>query len=268
MLTCFFVWSAHCENQIVVPNTKILYCSEKCKRKDQSKPPPLSPTLTNAPFHYTPPPSHISAPSRNYVEPSIPTAPRALPTPPSPQLHSDYFPPEPTPLPSPTSLPSSPSSMYAPLRRPPIRTASTSQYHTRPLPPLHNPGSYSSSPRSIELVTPFMEEDTGPSSLPTKEFEDQVGSLKTLFNFDRIRGRPTFPEPGAPAEGSSARNGVLVRGSNGVSRSPWMWTHALWPLPLSIWWLGLGALLAHLFVCFLLVCVCAIYLFLFFIFFL
>jgi len=66
------------------------------------------------------------------------------------------------------------------------------------------------------------EEDTGPSSLPTKEFEEQVGNLKTLFNFDRIRGRPTFPETNAPAEGLPGRNGVLARGSNGVSRSPWM----------------------------------------------
>ncbi|KAG0138851.1 hypothetical protein HOY82DRAFT_6849 [Tuber indicum] len=223
MATSFLPFCAHCENQIVVPNTKILYCSEKCRRKDQSKPPPLSPTLASAPFHYAPPPSHIPAPSRNYVEPSMPTAPRALPTPPSPQLHPVYFPPEPAPLPSPTSLPSSPSSMYAPPRRPPIRTASTSQYHTRPLPPLHNPESYSCSPRSIDLVTPWTEgEDTGPSSLPTKEFENQVGSLKTLFNFDRIRGTPTFSETNTPTGRSPVRNGVLARGSNGVGRSPWM----------------------------------------------
>ncbi|RPA95933.1 hypothetical protein L873DRAFT_1265095 [Choiromyces venosus 120613-1] len=236
MATSFLPFCAHCENQILVPNTLILYCSEKCRRKDQSKPPPLSPTLASStPFHYTPPPSHvIPSPSRNYVEPSMPTAPRApLPTPPSPQLHPIFYSSsssssfsasatqEPTTpyLPSsPTSLPSSPSSMYAPLRRPPIRTASTSQYHTRPLPPLHNPGSYSSSPRSIELVTPFMEEEnnrnnTGPCSLPTKEFEEQVGSLKTLFNFDRIRGRPTFSEANTPAERSPpVRNGVLARG--------------------------------------------------------
>jgi len=66
------------------------------------------------------------------------------------------------------------------------------------------------------------EEDTGPSSLPTKEFENQVGSLKTLFNFDRIRARPTLHETNAPAEGLPVRNGVLARGSNGASRSPWM----------------------------------------------
>jgi hypothetical protein len=80
----------------------------------------------------------------------------------------------------------------------------------RPLPPLHRPYSYSSSPRSIDLVTPYVSstpvspraepittayrksidgEDRGSDSR-----RDSGGSLKTLFNFDAIRGDPYVPE--------------------------------------------------------------------------
>jgi len=87
----------------------------------------------------------------------------------------------------------------------------------RPLPPLHRPYPFASSPRSIDLVTPFLSAFVSPRAdqittgchAPITEESDQEkytprstsspasaphGSLKTLFNFDAIRGEPYTAE--------------------------------------------------------------------------
>lgn len=246
--------SAHCEQQIIVPNTSILYCSEKCRRKDQAKPPPiqLSPSSFSFSNWITPPLTpfahdmHDGPPPKNYVEPFSPTPPRSVPGEGGNAEHSTtrpitiagtacpeshYFSPRSgqiSPVDSLASSPTNSSNIYCPPRRPmhlrsltgsslasisstAAQTTAPSQYQLhqqRPLPPLHNPVSCSSSPRSIELVTPSymlerncVSEGASPPdmaypkkpTLPTAEFSSQVGSLKTLFNFDAIRGRPTHP---------------------------------------------------------------------------
>ncbi|KAF8533799.1 hypothetical protein BDD12DRAFT_467976 [Trichophaea hybrida] len=87
----------------------------------------------------------------------------------------------------------------------------------RPLPPLHRPHPFSSSPRSIDLVTPYMSTFISPRTdpitaschSPIREETDQEKhtpqspasaphrSLKTLFNFDAIRGEPYSAEVSA-----------------------------------------------------------------------
>lgn len=161
-----------------------------------------------------------------------------------------------SPIDSQPSSPTNNSNIYMPTRRPThLRTLTggsiTSfsgnssnnpptqyqlhQHSQRPLPPLHHPVSYSSSPRSIDLVTPYLLQshpphlERNPSSrgsssssssdddtqyekkptLQTAEVVARVGNLKTLFNFDAIRGRPT-----------AARNGSFTPMDRTPERSP------------------------------------------------
>lgn len=279
--------SAHCEQQIIVPNTSILYCSEKCRRKDQAKPPPIPivpssfPSTGNWP---TPPLTPYGdefsngPPRKNYVEPLSPTPPRSVPniegypeyagSPPISIIgrtpsdgnyqYNHYRSGTISPIDSQPSSPTNNSNIYMPPRRPThLRTLTGSTIATfsnnvsnnpptqyqlhqqRPLPPLHHPVSYSSSPRSIDLVTPYLSQNNPPrlernqsshgsSSLedmqyekkfPTAEVVNQVGSLKTLFNFDAIRGRPTISRHGmyTPMDRTPERS--PIRGMN-MARGP------------------------------------------------
>ncbi|KAL0632001.1 hypothetical protein Q9L58_009127 [Maublancomyces gigas] len=279
MATSFLPFCAHCEKQIIVPNTSILYCSEKCRRKDQAKPPPIpigSSSLPSTSGWPTPPLTPYGdefsqgPPRKNYVEPLSPTPPRSVPveteyasSPPISIVGRDrnqyhhYRSGTTSPVDSQPSSPTNNSNIYMPTRRPThLRTLTggsiTSfsgnssnnpptqyqlhQHSQRPLPPLHHPVSYSSSPRSIDLVTPYLLQnhpprlERNPSShgssssssssdedsnyekkhtLPTAEVVARVGNLKTLFNFDAIRGRPT-----------AARNGSFTPMDRTPERSP------------------------------------------------
>ncbi|KAH0608406.1 uncharacterized protein H6S33_001540 [Morchella sextelata] len=306
MATSFLPFCAHCEQQIIVPNTGILYCSEKCRRKDQAKPPPIpigpsSPSTCN---WSTPPLTPYGdefsngPPRKNYVEPLSPTPPRSVPD--VEPLYPEYAGSPPISITGRTtssdggysnyhynhhrsgttspidSQPSSPTNNNANLYNPPRRpvhlrsltggsissfsgNASNNpptqyQLHQqRPLPPLHHPVSYSSSPRSIDLVTPYLLQDhsqrhgsssslssgssSGSSSsedlqygyektLPIAEVAAQVGNLKTLFNFDAIRGRPTASRNGmytpmdrtperSPVRGVGRQQPLMMRSSGG-----------------------------------------------------
>lgn len=160
-----------------------------------------------------------------------------------------------SPIDSQPSSPTNNSNIYMPTRRPThLRTLTggsiTSfsgnssnnpptqyqlhQHSQRPLPPLHHPVSYSSSPRSIDLVTPYLLQYHAPrlerdpsshgssssssdddmqyekkSTFTPEEVVNQVSSLKTLFNFEAIRGRPT-----------PARNGSFTPMDRTPDRSP------------------------------------------------
>ncbi|KAI5848314.1 hypothetical protein BZA05DRAFT_94418 [Tricharina praecox] len=267
MAQSFLPFCAHCEKQIVVPNTSILFCSEKCKRKDEAKSPGQGYSYTS--FGMTPPysadPIEGTAPSRNYVQPLSPTRPvrgfdedslsRSMVsmnintyTPESSRPNSGTTSPVDCTPGSPTGSTNS-SNIYQPPRRPQHLRAMTSgaistlssisttshavpvptQYQyggqQRPLPPLHRPHPFSTSPRSIDLVTPYMSGPVSPRAEPiTTQYrrsshhgEDERahrerknsdvaaaaaataprGSLRTLFNFDAIRGEPYVPEAAA-----------------------------------------------------------------------
>lgn len=84
--------STQCEKQIIVPNTSILYCSEKCRKQDTRRPTSINLTPSScSPYSYTwtTPPlgsPHMNqtsyfegAPMKNYVTPSSPTPPRSTP---------------------------------------------------------------------------------------------------------------------------------------------------------------------------------------------
>ena len=317
------VSSAHCEKQIVVPNTSILFCSEKCKRKDQARPPPLpipegssfAMPCYNSPYGFTPPHSQefLDPPSstRNYVQPFSPTRPArpddcALAGPMASMTLNTNHTPAPTrpnsTSPTATTIPSSFSStttttttttgtspantsnIYHPPRRPhhlrsatsgSIATTSSLQLHSnspvpvpsqyqygqqqRPLPPLHRPShpfSSSSSPRSIDLVTPLMtpvsprqdpittgfpfqyqyppgEPATGDgvrksrssstgscyttaataaaaATTATSTGPSSSSALKTLFNFDAIRGVPYMAEATSPDKYLTYSNGTPI----------------------------------------------------------
>lgn len=185
-------------------------------------------------------------PIKNYVEPFSPTPPRSVPldeyTPYGSQPISidagwKYQKPRSgliSPTESQAGSPINTSNLYMPSRGRPnhmrsmtsgstVSTVSThsavgsnSQYHInsqRPLPPLHHPQSYSSSPRSIDLVTPFLSAAQSPrsdastnydsgselqyekkSTLPTAGMPGHGSSLKMLFNFEAIRGRPNYSQ--------------------------------------------------------------------------
>lgn len=261
MAQSFLPFCAHCEKQIVVPNTSILFCSEKCKRKDQARSPsvPINMPPYN-PYGITPPMTPLSHEldgllPRNYVQPLSPTPPRSGSAP----AFEDYplvrsmsamsintYTPEPSrpnsgsasPIDLQPSSPSNSSNIYQPPRRPVqhMRTmtagslATMSSYSAaphsgahgapvptqyqyggqqRPLPPLHRPHPFSTSPRSIDLVTPYVSTPVSPRAEPiTTAYRRSIqdddkgydsrrasgGSLKTLFNFDAIRGEPYVPE--------------------------------------------------------------------------
>ncbi|OJD34883.1 life-span regulatory factor [Diplodia corticola] len=72
MAASFLNFCTVCEKQIIVPNNSILYCSESCRKKDNTK------TIT---FEPSPPPTPYSlysgedfSPSRDIVPPRSPTA--------------------------------------------------------------------------------------------------------------------------------------------------------------------------------------------------
>ncbi|TGZ76681.1 hypothetical protein EX30DRAFT_230820 [Ascodesmis nigricans] len=246
MAQSFLPYCAHCEKQIVIPNNSILYCSERCRRKDNTKPVTI-PSGTPGSFSngytsfslysITPPLSPFARdfpePTRNIVEPLSPTPPYC-----DDHLHdygacrhlgsmenngpmeTEIFSSSP-----PTSANS--SNIYAPPRRPHhIRRGTsgsstvsstmgipmpTQQYqfnnhhhhhhqHHRPLPPLRKPSQSSSSPRSIELVTPYLP-ITAPATIqaageivyekkPAQKAPHVTGNINMMFNFDAIRSHP------------------------------------------------------------------------------
>jgi len=249
-----------------VPNTSILFCSEKCKRKDEAKSPGQGYSYTS--FGMTPPhsadPVEGMAPSRNYVQPLSPTPPvrgfedfslsRTMAamnintyTPESSRPNSGTTSPVDCAPGSPTGSTNS-SNIYQPPRRPQHLRAMTSgsiatlgnisttphavpvptQYQyggqQRPLPPLHRPHPFSTSPRSIDLVTPYTSGPVSPRAEPITQRrrlshhgEDERahrerktsdvaaaaaprGNLRTLFNFDAIRGEPYVPEAATSPE--------------------------------------------------------------------
>ena len=131
----------------------------------------------------------------------------------------------------------------------PVPVPSQYQYgqQQRPLPPLHRPHHFaSSSPRSIDLVTPFMSTPVSPradpittcyqyqyqyppdeptasdgvrkarsssasaSSAATGSSSAAPGNLKTLFNFDAIRGVPYMAEAASPDKYLTYSNGTPI----------------------------------------------------------
>ncbi len=135
-----------------------IYCSDACRRADESHPSPLlsrlsttNTTMLNGHHTYD---DLDDRPPPNIVPPASPTA-RTYPSPPlNPQIAHEGTPPSDIHSvlangtgPGPGSSAFSPPSSYA--------------MTMRPLPPRHNPASFSGSPRSIELVTPFMYHNGG-----------------------------------------------------------------------------------------------------------
>ncbi|KAF3915441.1 hypothetical protein AA313_de0210286 [Arthrobotrys entomopaga] len=175
---------------------------------------PLSRTLSNpnaagCDVSFSPPSDPIPLHRRSAYETSYPT----MSAPPSPTSSSGVFLPSKRPhhlprtntftaVPSLTSSPSSATS-HGPYNPYQGNTA-------RPLPPIHNPYSYSfsNSPRSIDLVTPISSITSQPAVLanmgPFSATSDQIyekqnlnagqmlgqGSLKKLFNFEGMRAPP------------------------------------------------------------------------------
>ncbi|KAI5811230.1 hypothetical protein DFH27DRAFT_16792 [Peziza echinospora] len=328
-MATFLPFCAHCEKQIVVPNTTILYCSEKCRKLDKCRPTSISLASTSCPVFPpneqqsswpTPPltPSQHATmhsyfegpPMKNYVTPSSPTPPRSTPTfeynhgmmsppaqefvpvmPTTPASHSA----RPTALqrsfssggysPTDPATPSSPTTPYSNIYNP-SRGRGTHHFRTftssggsaatagpggpatafantyqRPLPPLHRPYSmYSSSPRSIDLVTPISPtlppapptssglarsaSSSGSSSggssgnssptcaellyehswiIPTSSTSSNSSSeaggpvkIKTMFNFEKIRGQATAATMSRTASGGAFVNGMGGYGYGGM----------------------------------------------------
>lgn len=261
-----------------MPNHSILYCSESCRRKDQTKPAPIrTPSFSSFSNGYslystTPPLTPYGhgrdipeqPPSRNYVEPFSPT-------PPSASVLHDYpsrgrlgsldngsseflVPGSPMDMISTTPPSANAANIYLPARRPHHNRRGTSgssaamssagigipaptqyqlshHHHQRPLPPLRKPSQPSGSPRSIDLVTPYLPVADSPpahsdilpverrhssgeavherksslshyhqypplSAAATSSSSSMSGNLKTLFNFDAIRSHPTAASTG------------------------------------------------------------------------
>ncbi|KAF8454630.1 hypothetical protein BDZ91DRAFT_558750 [Kalaharituber pfeilii] len=130
-------------------------------------------------------------------------------------------------------------------------TSPTSPYanaYQRPLPPLHKSySSYSSSPRSIDLVTPISPvqelpppQTGGSNNSSSKESasptcaellyekswvlpEAKTGPMKTMFNFDKIRGDSTVPHIGfakVTALGSGFGGGITRYGVLRTTQMP------------------------------------------------
>ncbi|KAL4927391.1 uncharacterized protein BDV17DRAFT_127015 [Aspergillus undulatus] len=81
MASSFLNYCAMCEKQITVPDSRLLYCSESCRRKDSHKPLSASlPSSTTIPPSFTPPTSPMSCPTY-IVAPLTPTkAPITIPS--------------------------------------------------------------------------------------------------------------------------------------------------------------------------------------------
>lgn len=73
MAASFLNFCAMCERQITVPDNSLLYCSERCRRKDSCKPLSAScPSTASMPYSTTPPTSPPMSP-RTIVAPMTPT---------------------------------------------------------------------------------------------------------------------------------------------------------------------------------------------------
>ncbi|KAF8458436.1 hypothetical protein BGX38DRAFT_1138889 [Terfezia claveryi] len=261
-MATFLPFCPHCEKQIIVPNSTILYCSEKCRKQDQKRPTSINLASTSCPSLnnlITPPlsSSHMNqmsyfegAPMKNYVTPSSPTPQRStpffggmgeiVPLPPVGDLSSTTASgPRPSTLQrsfssggySPTdSTPSSPSATYSNIYNPARGRPNHYQTFTsgsgdssptspgtpysntyqRPRPQLHRHSTYSASSKSIDLVTPINTEPE-PAPAPTAALQSPPASptctellyesswvipkskmdgssIKTMFNFEKIRG--------------------------------------------------------------------------------
>jgi len=256
-------YSPHCEKQIIVPNTTILYCSEKCRKQDQKRPTSINLASTSCPSFnnlITPPLSspHMNqmsyfegAPMKNYVTPSSPTPQRSTPffggideIVPIPSVGDSFSAAASGPRsstlqrsfssggysPTDSSTPSSPSATYSniynPARGRPNHyktftsgsgdsspTSPGTPYantYQRTRPQLHRHSTYSASSKSIDLVTPIhTEPEPAPASTaalqspPTSPTCTELlyesswiipktkmdgSSIKTMFNFEKIRG--------------------------------------------------------------------------------
>ncbi|EWC44509.1 hypothetical protein DRE_06777 [Drechslerella stenobrocha 248] len=174
---------------------------------------PLSRTTSSPGDHqnsFSPPSDPIPLHRRSAYELSYPS----MSAPPSPTSSSGVYLPSKRPhhLPRNNTFTSVPSLAHSPT----ASSSSHGQYHpyqgnfARPLPPIHNPYSYSfsSSPRSIDLVTPISSITSQPAGLApasssTGSTVEQLyekkaipssshsqGTLKRLFNFDGMRAPP------------------------------------------------------------------------------
>ena len=166
-------WTAVCQNQIVIPNNSLLYCSEKCKREDvQSSSPPLE----RSPPSNTSVESHSSSKYSTF-EPS----------------RKDQWGITPMAVQETTPI---------------LIRASKTRHHvmhrsspTRPLPPLH-PRTSGTSPRSMELVLPVYRGSplspppvAGAKSLNygrrvVERNTTTSGGLKKLFHFKELQATP------------------------------------------------------------------------------
>ncbi|KAI9886511.1 MAG: hypothetical protein M1823_001691 [Watsoniomyces obsoletus] len=162
-----------CDKQISANTSRAaIYCSDACRQADESHPAPLlsrlstsSATMLNGYHGYD---DLEDRPPPNIVTPASPTA-RTFPSPPlNPQMAHEGTPPSDV-----NSVLANGTGPGSSAFSPPSSYAMT----MRPLPPRQNPASFSGSPRSIELVTPFMYHNggvTGPSMPGPGSLNDAV----------------------------------------------------------------------------------------------
>ncbi|EPS38256.1 hypothetical protein H072_8013 [Dactylellina haptotyla CBS 200.50] len=218
---------------------------------------PMSRTVSNpngGDVSFSPPSDPIPLHRRSAYEISYPS----MSAPPSPTSSSGVYLPSKRPhhLPRNNTFTSVPSLTNSPG----TSVSSHGQYNpyqatmARPLPPIHNPYSYSfsSSPRSIDLVTPISSITSQPAGLantsfpsPTSDqfYEKKIlsnseqgagqGSLKKLFNFEGMRAPPqpmrsspmaSRAASPAPMMSTTSRSGSPTPGSVAEStklRSTW-----------------------------------------------
>ncbi|KAK9367474.1 hypothetical protein V1509DRAFT_626759 [Lipomyces kononenkoae] len=190
----FLPYCTVCDKQLSVPNNNILYCSEKCRRKDAR----AAHKLTAGELANTPP-SWSSYPSSPSLQPSSGPAlssddlsglarhPRSTvtalsSTPPLPNIGSNHV-----------DIPTSYSSLSA------IMIAKGSRQ-------LHPNSVYSSSPRSIDLVSPLVR--SPPASAPSSNHYSEGGLMEPSYVMPFVVEKKTDLHTGAdaqPKEGSLKR---------------------------------------------------------------
>ncbi|KZF21490.1 hypothetical protein L228DRAFT_268965 [Xylona heveae TC161] len=249
MANSFLQFCTTCEKQIVVPSSSILYCSESCRKKDTvssqaggffafDPSPPLSPFSSL---------SLEDPPVRDIVPQRSPTA-RTCP----PNLYPQCASPPSSSSNSPKSSQESAAQQYLKLfhysatpyvggypfhaansstattpslsHTTPASSYSGSSYNfsTRPLPPRHNPSISSASPRSIDLVTPYVpsaqeaaRRRSQPFAVPTQHYPLPFVSSASRLSDGKVQGeisyekRPTIPAAGSNSPSQSSLKQLL-----------------------------------------------------------
>ncbi|KAI9801095.1 MAG: hypothetical protein M1833_002963 [Piccolia ochrophora] len=215
-----------CDKQITAAhNASVLYCSEKCRKRDASSPADLSfPSMRSAapssppltPYSTPLMPLFTSTPPPNFIVPASPTAP---PSPPSAHYHPHLHY---RPSTEHTAAPTTPTTSHAPLASslpPPSPPQYSTQYtytlssSTRPLPPRTN--TTASSPRGVELVTPWSYAAAPTRSVPqTPTYSEKTGPDGTGLGlvYEKTWSTPRRDDGG----GRTATAGAGVAGGGGA----------------------------------------------------